>query len=236
VLGAVESLGKEINKPITDFGSTILWNRPGLDATQQPLLSIIEQRINTARSAVGLSILNTADLWKEYFPVQIHSQRPQVYILHNSWYRPRDVVRLLISIQDQYPNETSFNLQGIEAVRKIYSTASWVEITEELKAKYKPHEVDGIKYIFYGYQQISNLTELVSRADVIAVDHSETKQLLERMPLKEVLKDLYRIGVIGNIDRHRERMRFSFRGDDEILFDNDIFVHNALKAHLSIFR
>lgn len=183
-----------------------------------------------------MSTLNTVDLWKEYFPVQIHNQRSQVYILHNSWYRPRDVVRLLISIQDQYPSETSFNLQGIEAVRKIYSTASWVEITEELKAKYKPHEVDGIKYIFYGYQQISNLTELVSRADAIALDHSETKQLLERLSLKEVLKDLYRIGVIGNIDRHRERMRFSFRGDDEILFNNDIFVHNALKAHLSIFK
>lgn len=236
VLGAVESLGKEINKPITDFGSAILWNRPGLDAAQQPLLAIVEQRINSARSAAGLKTLNTADLWKEYFPGQINNQRPQVYILHNSWYRPRDIVRLLISIQDQYPDETSFILQGIEAVRKIYSTASWVEITEELKAKYKPSEVDGIKYIFYGYKQISSLTELASRADTVAQDHVETKQLLERMALKEILKDLFRIGVVGNIDKHRERMRFSFRGDDEIIFDNDIFIHNALRAHLSIFK
>ncbi|UUW73641.1 P-loop ATPase, Sll1717 family [Pseudomonas oryzihabitans] len=236
VLGAVDALGKEINKPIADFGSTILWNRPGLDAAQQPLLSIIEQRINIARAEAGLSVLASAALWDKYFPERINNLKPQVYILHSSWYRPRDVVRLLISIQDQYPEEESFILQGIEAVRKIYSTASWVEVTEELKAKYKPGEIDGIKYIFYGFRQISSLADLVARADAVAQDHAETKQLLVRTPLREILKDLFRVGVIGNIDARRERMRFSFRGDDEILFDNDIFVHNALRAHLSIFK
>lgn len=121
-------------------------------------------------------------------------------------------------------------------MRKTYSTASWVEITEELKAKYKPNEIDGIKYIFYGFKQISSLTELTARAETVAQDHIETKQLLERVPVREILKDLFRIGAIGNIDKRRERMRFSFRGDDEILFDNDMFVHNALRAHLSIFK
>lgn len=150
VLGAVGTLGKEINKPIADFGSTILWNRPGLDAAQQPLLSVIEQRINIARLEAGLTSLSGPDLWSEYFPKNINNQKPQVYILHNSWYRPRDIVRLLISIQDQYPNETSFFLQGLEAIRKFYSTASWVELTEELKVKYRPADIDGIKYIFYG--------------------------------------------------------------------------------------
>ncbi len=234
VLSSVESLGKEINKPIADFGSSILWNRPGLDAAQQPLLSIVEQRINNARREVGMTILKPADLWREYFPGQINHQKPQVYILHNSWYRPRDIVRLLISVQDQYPTESTFILQGLEAVRKTYSTASWVELTEELKAKYKQSEIEGIKYIFYGYKQICSLSEIANRAEVIATDHGETKALLEKTTIKEVLKDLFRIGIVGNIDKRRERMRFSFRGDDEILFDNDIFVHNALRAHLSI--
>lgn len=236
VLVSVESLGKEINKPIADFGSTILWNRPGLDATQQPLLQIIEKRITNARNEAGLPLLESSQLWKKYFPEQITYQKPQVYILHNSWYRPRDVVRLLILVQDQYPKDTSFNVQGLEAIRKSYSTASWVEITEELKAKYKQDEVNGIKFIFYGYKQISSLTDLNDRAANISKDHKETSTLLQRTSLKEVLKDLFRVGVIGNIDAKRERMRFSFRGDDEILFDNDIFIHNALRAHLSIFR
>lgn len=236
VLTAVDSLGKEINKPIADFGSVILWNRPGLDAAQQPLLNIVEQRINNARREAGVSELASADIWGQYFPRRINDQKPQVYILHNSWYRPRDVVRLLLSVQDQYPDEKSFLLQGLEAVRKPYSTASWVELTEELKAKYKPVEIDGIKYLFYGYKQISTLAELNLRAEQVVLEHEEVKKLLDRVSLREVLKDLFRVGVIGNIDQRREKMRFSFRGDDEILFDYDIFVHNALRAHLSIFR
>lgn len=236
VLVSVESLGKEINKPITDFGSTILWNRPGLDASQQPLLHIIEKRITNARNEVGLPRLEPVKMWQEYFPDQITYQKPQVYILHNSWYRPRDIVRLLILVQDQYPTDTTFSLQGLEAVRKPYSTASWVEITEELKAKYKQEEIDGIKYIFYGYKQISTLAELSDHANMVSKDHKETAALIKKTAIKEILKDLFRVGVIGNIDTRRERMRFSFRGDDEILFDHNIFVHNALRAHLSIFK
>lgn len=235
VLGAVDSLGKEINKPIADFGSTIIWNRPGLDAAQQPLLGVIEQRINTARAENQLPILSSGDLWSAYFPPTINNQKPQVYILHNSWYRPRDIVRLLISIQDQYPDETTFSLQCLEAVRKFYSTASWIEITEELKANYKPSEIDGIKYIFYGFKQVSSLDELITRSVAVATERAETKALLDRRQIRDILKDLYRVGVIGNIDnRSSQHMRFSFRGDDEILFDWNIFVHNALRSHLSI--
>lgn len=236
VLNSVDSLGKEINKPITDFGSVILWNRPGLDAAQQPMLHVITKRINNAREEAGLDVLTEDQLWKQYFPASIQGKRPQIYILHNSWYRPRDVVRLMISVQDQYPNEESFNLQSLEAIRKSYSTASWVEITEELKAKYKASDIDGIKYIFYGYRQISSISDLADRAAKVAEDHAETESLLKEHGIKNIVKDLYRIGVLGNINQKKNRIRFSFRGDDEILFDHNIYVHNALRAHLSIFE
>lgn len=236
VLNSVDSLGKEINKPIYDFGSSILWNRSAVDAVQQPMLHIIEKRINNAREDVGLNRLDAAELWKQYFPASIHGKRPQVYILHNSWYRPRDVIRLLISVQDQYPDDESFALHGIEAIRKSYSEACWVEITEELKAKYRPLEIEGIKYIFYGYQKISSLKSLSQRAESAAKEHKETASLLAEHNLRSVLKDLYRIGMIGNINQSRDRIRFSFRGDGEILFDLNIFLHNALKAHLSVFK
>lgn len=234
VLVSVSSLGKEINKPIADFGSLIIWNRPGLSAEQQPLLTIIEKRINNARKEHNLPVLNQQSLWSEYFPSLIHDKNPQIYILHNSWYRPRDVIRLLLTVQDQYPEDTSFNIQGLEAVRKIYSSAAWVELTEELKTKYKPSEINGIKYIFYGFKQVCTLSEISYQAEKVAVDHEETKDLLGRINIKEILKDLYRIGIIGNIDKKNNKMRFSFRGDDEIIFGDNIFVHNALKSHLSI--
>ncbi|MFP2768750.1 P-loop ATPase, Sll1717 family [Oceanisphaera sp. KMM 10153] len=236
VLNSVDSLGKEINKPIADFGSAILWNRPGLDATQQPMLHVISKRINNAREEHGINFLSENELWQQYFPASIHGKKPQVYVLHNSWYRPRDVVRLLISVQDQYPDEESFNLQVLEAIRKAYSTASWVEITEELKAKYRAADIDGIKYLFYGYRQIFTVGDLVDRIEKVEKDHVETESLFKNHDIKDVVKDLYRIGVLGNINQKGDRIRFSFRGDDEILFEHNLFIHNALKAHLSIFE
>ncbi|MBP5954108.1 hypothetical protein ICA16_00375 [Pseudomonas anatoliensis] len=236
VVVSVDALGKEINKSIADFGSLIHWNRPGLSAAQQPLLNIVEQRINNARVEAGLDPLSTNDLWQSYFPREINGRSPQIYILHNSWYRPRDIVRLLITVQDQYPHEKSFILQGLEAVRKAYSTASWVELTEELRTKYSTAEIEGIKYIFYGFKQISSLSDLITRADAVATEHKETHALIVKYSVREIVKDLFRIGVIGNIAPGGSHMRFSFRGDDEILFDQNIFIHNALCAHLSISR
>ncbi|MFK4764875.1 P-loop ATPase, Sll1717 family [Desulfobaculum sp. SPO524] len=235
VLTSIHSLGKEINKPIGDFGATILWNRPGLSAAQQPLLSIIEKRINAARVENELPPLSSQEVWEQYFPEEIHGKTPEIYILHNTWYRPRDIVRLLISIQDQYPDNTEFDIQSLETVRKTYSTSSWVELTEELKTKYQSQEIDGIKYIFYGFRQILTFSEIETRSKKAADDYTDVYELLKKHKLKDVLKDLFRIGVIGNINTNRNRMRFSFRGDDEILFNLNIFVHNALKAHLSIF-
>jgi hypothetical protein len=235
VLNIVDAIGKEINKPIYDFGSSILWNRAGLDATQQPLLNIICQKINMSREIHGFEKIPNSKIWSDYFPDRIHGRAPQIYILHNSWYRPRDIVRLLLSVQEQYPEETSFLLQGIEAVRKGYSTASWVELTEELKAKYRQDDINGIKYILYGYKSSSSLIEISRRAMEKSEEYKETRSLLEKYDIKDVLIDLYRIGVVGNHDRENDRMRFSFRGDDEILFDRNIFVHIALRAHLSIF-
>lgn len=238
VLNSVDSLGKEINKPLTDFGTDIVWNRAGVDSIQQPLLHIVEQRINNSREEFGLEILHPTDLWSNYFPKLIHQKKPQTYLLHNSWYRPRDIVRLLLSAQESYPEENIFSTQSLEAIRKRYSSACWVELTEELKAKYKSEEINGIKNILYGYTQISTIQEISIHAESIAQSYIETKKLLEKNSITEILIDLYRIGVIGNYSNEsqsgKKRFRFSFRGDDDILLGQKIYIHNALKAHLSI--
>ncbi len=236
VLSSVVSLGKEINKPLADFGSIIMWNKAGLDAKQQPLLNIIEQKISSSRVENGLEKIESAGIWEYYFPKKIDGKSPQIYILHNSWYRPRDIVRLLLSVQDQYPNEEIFILQGIEAVRKAYSTASWVELTEELKARYSSDEIEGIRNILYGFKQISTVAEVIMRAEELKEDHDSVAKLLKGRKIKDVLRDLFRVGIIGNIDSKHIKMRFSFRGDEDILFDHKIFIHNALRGHLSIYH
>lgn len=238
VMNSVVALGKEINKPLTDFGTDIFWNRPGVTSAQQPLLHIVEQRINNARIEKGLTPLDGASLWKEYFPDIIHNKIPQTYLLHNSWYRPRDIVRLLLSAQESYPEETKFSTQSLEAIRKRYSQLSWVELSEELKAKYKSSEIEAIKTIFYGYKQISTLNEFTQHCDELKEFYPEVVDLLRNHSTMALLKDLFRIGVIGNFDKpaqtEKGKMRWSFRGDESILPNQKIYVHNALIAYFSI--
>lgn len=238
VLTAIEAIGKEINKPMADFGAEILWNRSGLFAEQQPLIKLIEQRINISREDNNLPTLSPSELWKQYFPRSIMEQAPQAYILTNSWYRPRDVVRILIAVQEHAPDDETFTQTSLQAVRKKYSTASWVEMTEELRARYSSTEIDGIKHLLYGGKRIFPITDLSRRASRICEEYPDSAVLLKNHDLKKVLRDLYRIGIIGNYDGKwpsgQDKIRYSFRGDDELLTERPIYIHSALRAHLSV--
>ncbi|MGN4071769.1 P-loop ATPase, Sll1717 family [Burkholderia gladioli] len=238
VLVSIEAIGKEINKPMADFGSEILWNRSGLFAEQQPLIALIEQRINTSRQEVGLEWLSPSQLWRDYFPPSINETPAQAYILANSWYRPRDVVRLLIAVQEQAPDATSFTHTALQAVRKRYSTSSWVEMTEELRVRYTPEDIEGMKHILYGGKRVFKLADIQARAETTRNNHHDTDELLKKHDVKQILRDLYRIGVLGNYDGKRSTgqdiVRYSFRGDDELLLDRPIYVHTALRAYLSV--
>lgn len=234
VLHTVESLGKEINKPISDFGIEILWNRPGVST--QPLLSIIEQRINNSRKKIGLPELNSKELWSEYFPNNILAQEPQTYILHNSWYRPRDIIRLLKIAQEQFPTYNSFSTNVLESIRKKYSSDSWIEMSEELKAKYSSEEIDAIRRVFYGTRQIWSIQSLKVHIKTLAESLLPIKKLIEKHDIESIFDDLYRIGIVGNINQKAasRKMRFVFRGDSERILNQDLYIHNALRAYLSV--
>lgn len=235
VQNAVASLGKEINKPLTDFGSEIQWHRTDKEEKNQPLLYVIDRRLSQAmpEQEEGGDSSKVATVWTHFFPKLIKNRTPQEYILHNSWYRPRDVVRLLKSAQDQYPDEGTFSYSVLNAVRKKYSSASWVEVTEELKANYKADEIEAIKRLLYGFKKIFSLSELKERIENISSLYVEIPKLLQNHKPEKILSDLYRAGVLGNIASDG-KYRFSFRGDDEILLEHRCVVHTALHAHLSV--
>lgn len=232
VLSAVASLGKEINKPLADFGTEILWNRPGHDATQQPLIYIIEQRLSSARSEHHMKPLKSSELWTTYFPVQVENMAPQRYMLHQTWYRPRDIVRLLRSAQEQFPLESTFTPHVFQNIRKKYSTACWVEVTEELKTRYSSIGIDGIKKLLYGIRPPVNETFIERRMSTLRKAHAEVDHLAKKISAQALIADLYRIGVLGNIAQGN--MRWSFRGDDEVLPEQNLVIHNALRSYLSI--
>lgn len=61
--------------------------------------------------------------------------------------------------------------------------------------------------------------------------YSDIDVLLNKFKLGDVLSVLYRIGIIGNTG---ERIRYAFRGDDDILLDKKMKVHDPLWNYLAI--
>lgn len=233
VLKSVKTLGKEINKPIADFGTEISWNQ-SKNESAHPLLKIIEKRINASLENHGRAPLESDALWQTYFPQKIDDKDPKIHILHSSWYRPRDVFRILLLAQDQSPNESSFTRAVLKAIRKQYATASWTELTEELTTSYKDQELESLRHLLFGFKQRFTFTELDEISKQRAEEYPGVRELLKTHELRKIVSDLYRIGILGNFNTQHSKFRFAFRGDADVIFGESLYIHSALRSLLSI--
>lgn len=232
VVTAVGSSGKEINKLIFDFGTRIVWHQSGDDINKHPILQILVKRIAASEKQYNpLSNLSSEEIWSRYFPLQINGRDTPRYVLHQTWYRPRDIVRLLGLAKAAYPNNMMFSQQVFDGTRLQYSTECWTEIVEELKAKYTHKQIEAIRRIFTGISGNFNFKYIQERVLNIKDIYSDVDELLNQYKLDTILTDAYRMGIIGNMDT---KARFAFRGQDDILLEKKMMVHHALWPILSI--
>lgn len=232
VLTSIQSSGKEINKLISDFGVILNWHQALGSTKDHPLIKIINKKIQTSEQLFnGKPTENQEELWGKYFPGQLMGKTAQEFILHQTWYRPRDIVRLLGIAQQQYPNEGRFSSQIFDSIRKEYSTQSWVEHTEELRTKYTENEIDGIQRLLYGIKCPFNLHEISVTSDKKREHYTQVDSLLKHHRLGDILSLLYKVGIIGNTG---QKVRYSFRGDDELIIEKNMKVHDPLWNYLSI--
>lgn len=236
VLTAVAASGKEINKVIEDFGTHITWHRAGNEATH-PLLEIVARRINASERSAGAVPTPLDELWTKYFPERVQNVPIREYILHQTWYRPRDIVRLFNSICEAFPQRTRFGHRDFDHIRREYSAESWTEAVEELRTVYSQHDLDAVKRVLTGFTDRFTITAFNNRIAEVSELYQIVAKMLEKKRPGDILSDLYRVGVLGNYyqdDRGEVRQRWSFRGDSEALFDKHFSVHRALWASLSI--
>jgi Cdc6-like AAA superfamily ATPase len=232
VLTAVESSGKEINKIISDFATPIIWHQSGGNISNHPILQIIVKRLKASEKFYDLNLNDSSEaIWRRYFPETIQNEKTEKYILHLTWYRPRDVIRLLNIAQNQYPKATNFSHQVFDGIKKSYSGESWTELSEELRAIYREEEIDGIKRLFYGINNPFYYNYLNRHVNTIKEMYTNVELLLSNHKLGEILSNAYRVGLIGNSGK---KYRFAHRGDDEILLEKQMMLHRALWASLSI--
>lgn len=231
VISAMHATGKEINKPILDFGVSLKWQQSGGNISDHPLIKIVNKKIQSSEKSLGITVSSDDEVWQKYFPEQINRKPAKEYILHRTWYRPRDIVRLLNIAQQQFPNESKFSHQVFDAINKEYSTQSWVEHAEELSAFYSPDEIDGIKKMLTALKCPFTYTQILEKCNESRSMYSSLDKLLTKHKLGDLLSHLYNIGIIGNTG---ENIRYSFRGDDELVIENKMKIHDPLWNYLSI--
>ena len=232
VIAATKSAGKEINKPISDFGIGLRWQQSGGNIMEHPLIKIIHKRLLSAESSCNIpNPAKEEEVWNRYFPEKINDKLSQEYILNKTWYRPRDIIRLLGIAQQQFPEETCFSQYVIESINKEYSTECWEEQKEELTAYYSSDDINGIELLLMGMTCPFSMNDFARKCNDTKGIYGDVEKLLEKRKPADILSDLYTIGVVGNTG---EKMRFAFRGDNQLLHTLDMTVHGSLWNYLAI--
>mgnify|MGYP002624087250 CR=1 FL=1 len=235
VLTAIQSVGKEINKIIEDNGVQISWHQSGGNEKKHPLIHMIIRRFMIAEG-LNDNDDNERIIRNKYFGEEkINDMTIERYILNSSWYRLRDIVRLLNLIKDDFPNNEKLTQQVFDGIRKTYSSKCWTECMEEMKAHYNNDDINFIRTIFNGWKRLFSLNDFSERIRLLSnydkrAENFEQKQLI---PLMELL---YRVGIIGNRYKvnNEWRYRYAFRGDEQLLPYENMTVHYALAPFFSL--
>lgn len=223
-------VSKEINKVTSGFEAPIVWDYTNTNSFSHPILKVLIKRIEYGERTFN-EYKDEATLIQKWFPERLNGVDPANYILNNTWYKPRDIVRLIAAAQNGLSaSNQSFSQKTIDMCRKKYSTDSLIELKEELRALYSAEEIDKIISCLTGFKRIFSIEELRARIDKY---FSET---LLKDRLTDVLTDLYRLGIVGNILRKANTYRWQHKGDEGIIIDENwqIIIHSGLLAALSV--
>lgn len=229
VLHSILELGHEIGRDIDDFGGRLDWSdqKAGPD---HPLLSLIAKKISVSAD------IPVNNVWKELFPEKINNQLYYNYILNFSYYRPRDIVRLLRVAREYDLNAPMFTTAHFDQKSLEYSKQTWLEVTEELLASYSANQISALQRFFLGFDTIFFKEDLVQRIETRYQGDKEVIDLFEKRGIDNLLSDLYRIGVIGNdfIANKRRRNRWIFRGNTTLNHSERMTLHKSLWKHLTL--
>ncbi|HCL66630.1 MAG TPA: hypothetical protein DIC56_17680 [Rhizobium sp.] len=234
VLHSVLELGHEIGRDVDDFGVRLDWSS-GKDSPTHPLLRLISKKISVS------SRVPENDVWGTFFPNNINNQQFFKFILNSSYYRPRDIVRLLRVARDFRPDAETFTTEHFDKTSTEYSKQTWLEVTEELLASYSTQEISALQRFFLGFNTHFFKQDLTSRIQRMYKKDKDVQSLFSKSDLTKVLSDLFRIGVIGNdfvvinsMGKKTPRNRWIFRGNTVLNDAERMCIHKSLWKHLSL--
>lgn len=230
VINNVLSFGYEINKSIEDFGIDVNWYQKGGNYLDNPLLKLIENKIIASEESYG--IIEHGDIWDKYFPSEINKTEVRKYILNYTWYRPRDLIRMLSIIQAEANDSDKITQEIFDRSMQLYSERSWNEIAEELKLTYTDsNDIKAIKKIFTNIEVPFSFSYISNRIKELAQIYEYIDEFSKKYKLIDVLEKLFEWGVIGNSG---QRMVFKFLGDRDLSPAENMIIHTPLRNFFAV--
>lgn len=226
VIYDISSAGDEINKQLEDFGVKLNWWEGQFNLTHkliQMLLkkirfSMLEFQKRHSNSEETFKVSNS-ELWARWFPDEIDGVLTWKYLLHLTWARPRDIIRLLNKMREASLDKNKFEKSSYDAAVKEYSLQAWAELKEELSASLDLNQI----------KNLENILRQVGKNFLFSTFASQCKKV-KIMDPENLIEEMYRIGVIGNHfkEGNVSKYRFAYRGDLSVDKNKALEVHRGL--------
>lgn len=229
VLRNVRSAGYELTKPIEDRGIEINWFQKGGSYTENQLLTIVENKIHASERLNGYH--SSTNIWTEYFCGEVNGEETRRFILNNTLYRPRDIIRLMLAVHDQTAASEKFTQEMFDKAQQEYSEKMWTEIKDELRLSYSEDEIDAIFTLLNRITMPFSYDSLIERIQLLGKFYPNIPVLLDNAKLTQILNKLYELGVIGNTGKP---MNFVFLSRPALDLLGKMVVHTPLRNYFAV--
>jgi hypothetical protein len=143
---------------------------------------------------------NSENVFEELIPKYISGEYFKIYILHRTLGRPRDIIRMLTFIQEEYGvNLDRFEANAFKNTSMKYSSYLKREVKSELIGHVSDENLE--RYFQF-------LTTIGKRAFTynVAIKKNETHSIFDSgSKIKTMLADLFKAGAIANVVRRAKR-------------------------------
>ena len=212
----LNDLDPEISKIMDGNDVFLIWDA-------KSLLEIMTQKI--VNGVPEIIEIDADDFLPKTISFGSHRQDFMTFLLNNSWYKPRDIIRFLKAYAKVNPNDERITEEGVKGTLNEYARISAVEIFEQISVNYSPGVIADLK--------IAITRKSYGNAKILA-DTLRTK--IGNVDTPRLVEDLYDVGVIGNIDTVHGKKRFFWSHRQEESLDNEmgIIVHPGLLNYFNI--
>lgn len=190
---------------------------------------MIENKIHASEQINGFH--SSDNIWEEYFCGEVNGEETRRFILNNSLYRPRDIIRLMLAVHDHVGNAGKFTQEMFDKAQQDYSELMWTEVKDELRLSYSPNEVDAIFRLLNRITIPFSYDSLTERIQMLGKFYPDMPTLLDNSKLTEILNKLYEFGVIGNTGKP---MNFIFLGRPALDLLGLMVIHTPLRNYFSV--